>query len=227
MILTSIFLKQQYSIETTMIKPEHLRQFLEVSNHSSLAEAAQILNRSPSAISMTLKLIEDHLGDSLFEGDRKKVLTPLGKHVYYHATKAIQECDKALEEIQNFSQGKLGSVSMAAVPSVAALILPKIVTRLCTQFPDVHVNLWDIDSASVALAIKEGNTDFGIASSSRHSQGLQTQWITEEPFMCLLPKEHPLTEKTLPVAWEDLSQFPFIANPLIDQIQNAESEVFI
>lgn len=208
-----------------MIKAEHLRQFLAVSNYKSLTEAASVLNRSPSAVSMTLKLIENHLGQALFEGDRKKVLTPMGELVYQQASKAITEYDKALSEIERFSSGTLGSIDIATVPSVAVLLLPKVMSQLCLQFPDVRMSLRDIDSIEVARAVQEQSIDFGIASLSHGSKELQATLLTEEPFVCFLPKEHPLANSTKPLTFYEIAKYPFITNPLIKQIHNADIEM--
>ena len=56
--------------------------FAAVAESGNLADAGVRLGRTPSAISMTLKQMEDHLGARLFETDRKNRLTPLGEEVF-------------------------------------------------------------------------------------------------------------------------------------------------
>ncbi len=81
-----------------MIKIEHLRQFLAVTDHSTLNLAAKSLHRTPAAISMTLKMIETELGGALFEGERKQSLTPLGKYVQDRAVRAVDEYQTAVDD---------------------------------------------------------------------------------------------------------------------------------
>ena len=54
-----------------------LRCFCTVAQTGNLAEASNRLGRTQSALSMTLKQFEDHLGKKLFEGERKNRLTPM------------------------------------------------------------------------------------------------------------------------------------------------------
>ena len=60
---------------------ELLKTFRIVAEQGSLARAADILGRTPSAISMSLSQLEAELGAPLFETDRKNRLTPLGERV--------------------------------------------------------------------------------------------------------------------------------------------------
>ena len=60
-----------------MVKVEHLRVFVAVAEAGELQQAAAHLGRTPAALSMTLKQLEDELGGSLFENERKGRLTYL------------------------------------------------------------------------------------------------------------------------------------------------------
>jgi len=205
-----------------MIKIEHMRQFLAVCQYNSLSDAAQFLHRSPSAISMTLKHIEEFLEKPLFEGERKQKLTPLGVHMQKCATRAVSEHQKAVDEITRFAKGESGHVRIAAVPSVATHLLPSVITSLFIELPDIHVDLRDIDSPSVARTVTEGDSDFGIASLSPRSVNLKTELLTEEPFMCLFPEGHPLGNIEGALSWEDIAQHPFVSNVLVDQINHPQ-----
>ena len=205
-----------------MIKIEHMRQFLAVCQYNSLSDAAQFLNRSPSAVSMTLKHIETFLGQPLFEGERKQKLTPLGLHTQKCATRAVAEHQRAVDEITRFAKGQSGHVRIAAVPSVATHLLPSVITSLFSELPDIQVDLRDIDSPSVARTVAEGDSDFGIASLSPRSVNLKTELLTEEPFMCLFPPGHPLGNIDRALSWEDIAQHAFVSNILVDQIRHPE-----
>ena len=88
-----------------MIKLEYLRVFVTVAEPQALNEAAERLGRTPSAVSMTLKQIEESLGGPLFEGERKAALTPLGAFALRHARRAVSEHDTATAAIQRFARG--------------------------------------------------------------------------------------------------------------------------
>ncbi len=210
-----------------MIKIEHMKQFLAVCEFNSLSEAAKSLHRSPSAISMTLKHIEEFLGKPLFEGERKQKLTPLGKHMKKCATRAVAEHQRALDEIVSFSKGESGCVKVSAVPSVATHLLPLVIAELYKKHADIRVDLRDIDSLAVAKTVSEGASDFGIASLSPRSKNLKTELLTEEPLMCICPQDHPLAKIDRPLSWDDMAQYPFIANVLVDQINHPQVQMLV
>ena len=202
-----------------------MRQFLAVSRYNSLSEAAKVLHRSPSAVSLTLKLIEEQTNQQLFEGERKQILTPFGEFFHECAMRAVSEHEKAVDDIERYASGKSGHVRIASVPSVATHLIPIVIKELNKNSPNIQVDLRDNDSYSVARTVSEGSSDFGIASLSPHSVNLKSELLTEEPFVCLFPKGHPLENIPHDLTWEDLEPYPFISNDLLnlstnDNIQN-------
>jgi len=210
-----------------MIKLEYMRQFLAVSRYNSLSEAAKVLHRSPSAVSLTLKLIEEQTGQQLFEGERKQTLTPFGKFFHECSMRAVTEHNKAIDDIQNYASGESGHVRIASVPSVATHLVPTVVTELYKNRPNIQVDLRDIDSYSVARTVTEGTSDFGIASLSPISVNLKSELLTEEPFVCLIPKGHDLEKINTPLTWKELSDHVFIANDLLSLSTNADVQSLV
>lgn len=197
-----------------------MRQFLAVSRYNSLSEAAKALHRSPSAVSLTLKLIEEHTNQQLFEGERKQILTPFGEYFHECSIRAVTEYEKSVNDIEHYASGDSGYVRVASVPSVATHLIPLVITEVCRDRPNIRVDLRDIDSYSVARTVSEGASDFGIASLSPRSVNLNTELLTEEPFVCLIPKGHALEKIKEPLTWEHLSAFPFISNDLLNLSTN-------
>ncbi len=210
-----------------MIKLEYMRQFLAVSRYNSLSEAAKVLHRSPSAVSLTLKLIEEHTGEQLFEGERKQKLTPFGEFFNECSMRAVTEHEKAVDDIERYASGESGRVSVASVPSVAAHLMPKVITELYRSRPNIQVDLRDIDSYSVARTVTEGSSDFGIASLSPRSVNLKSELLTEEPFVCLMPKGHDLEKIQTPLTWDDLASSSFIANDLLILSNNPDVQKLV
>lgn len=192
-----------------------MRQFLAVSRYNSLSEAAKELHRSPSAVSLTLKLIEEQTGQQLFEGERKQTLTPFGEFFHECSMRAVTEHEKSVHDIELYASGKSGHVRIASVPSVATHLIPRVVTELYRSRPNIQIDLRDIDSYSVARAVSEGSSDFGIASLSPRSINLKSKLLTEEPFICLMPKGHALENVQTALTLDELAPFPFIANDLL------------
>ncbi len=131
------------------IKIDMLRCFGAVAQNGNLVDAAAQLNRSPSAVSMMLKQFEEHLGKPLFESDRKNKLTPLGQLILEQTLSELRQFDRTVQAIEGFASGEIGAISIASVPSVAATILPRALKRFMARYPDIRIELRDMDSTSV------------------------------------------------------------------------------
>ncbi len=218
-----------------MIKLEQLQQFLVVSQCNSLMDAAKQLHRTPSAVSMTLKHIEQELGGPLFEGDRKQQLTPLGLFVHKHAQASVAAHRRALDDIGRYARGETGVVRIAAVPSAATQQLPEAIAHCHAERPQLSIELHDTDSAAVHAAVSTGAADLGVASLSKGDKTLHRQLLQVDPFVCVCAANHPLAKSKEPLRWSELQVHAFIHNGLCEQIdhptvqqlsQNSQLQVF-
>jgi LysR family transcriptional regulator, carnitine catabolism transcriptional activator len=204
------------------LKLEHLKAFVAVAEAGELADAGTRMGRTPAALSMTLKQIEEDLGGPLFEGERKGRLTPLGAYSLEKARRALAEFDNALLNMQHFSRGEAGVARVAAVPSAATRLMSTAVQRLRQALPAVRIELRDIDSSAVAEAVAMGAVDFGIASLTDAGRGLKYERLLEDPFVLLCPAHHPLTRLGRPIRWSDIDVREFIANGLCSHMESPE-----
>ena len=146
------------------IKIEMLRCFVAVARSGNLMEAAQVLGRTPSAVSMMLKQFEAHLGSPLFESNRKSKLTALGDFTLEEALRELTHFERTVESIQTFASSESGFVRVAAVPSVAGAILPMVTREFLSERPNVRIDVRDMDSNAVIRELERERADLGIAS---------------------------------------------------------------
>ncbi|WP_057462241.1 LysR family transcriptional regulator [Pseudovibrio sp. POLY-S9] len=201
------------------IKIEMLRCFVAVARTGNLSDAAEVLGRTPSALSMMLKQLEENLGQSLFETDRKNRLSALGSFVLEQAERELYQFDGMVQDIVNFAKAKSGKVRLAAVPSVANTIMPEVIAQYLSARPDVHIELRDMDSASILRELAKDRIDLGIASTQGHATSFHTQTLFSDRFGILCHKSSGLLQKDQDLSWEDLKEERLIANNLSQSIQ--------
>ncbi len=201
-------------------KLDHMRTFKVVAETGSLSDAAKILNRTPSAISMSLKQFTELLGNELFETDRKSVLTPLGHFVLEQSRNALKDFDDSIEMIQRYAKGNFGTVRIASVPSFSTKLLPKIVKRFSSELPDARIEIRDMDSDLINKAVRNGIVDFGVASQIGGTSRLKAELIIEEPLGVVCEASDTLANKRKPLRLEELAHENFISNDLIKLIDN-------
>ena len=205
------------------IKIEMLRCFAAVARSGNLADAAEALGRTPSAVSMMLKQFEAHLGAPLFESERKSRLTALGTFTLGEATRELDHFERTIASIENFARSKSGFVRVAAVPSVAEVILPEVTRGFLRDRPGVRIDIRDMDSAAVLRELERERVDLGLATGTGAGPEVGREALFSDDFGVVCHADHPLAAKDLPLAWDALAAWPFIANGLCGHIAD---EVF-
>ena len=88
-----------------------LEVFLSVAREHRFSRAAEKLHRTQSAVSQTIRKLEDELGEALFDrSSRDGILTDAGKVLYEYAEKLINlrsEASESLTELRELQKGKL------------------------------------------------------------------------------------------------------------------------
>ena len=199
------------------LKIDLLRAFCAVAETGSLAKAAASLKRTPSAVSMSLKQFEDHLGAPLFVGSRKSKLTPLGQAILSEASEQITHFARSVRRIEGLARATHGQVRIAVTPSVAQTVLPDIIKTYSALYPDVSVELRDLDSAGVLAELEADRADIGIASLPERA-GFERFELFSDPFGVVCRADHPLAPKWDSLTWADIIDEPLISNGLCEMI---------
>jgi DNA-binding transcriptional LysR family regulator len=186
---------------------ELLKTFRIVAEQGSLAGAADILGRTPSAISMGLSQLETELGAPLFETDRKNRLTPLGERVLEESVRATDAYERSLDAIQRHATSLAGTVRIAAVPSATVSLLPRAIQAFRRNRSEVRLEIRDDDSQSVHHRV------LGIVSA-RPGEATGGTRIHEDELGIVCASGGEIARTTGKASWALLQIEPFIANPL-------------
>ena len=198
-----------------------LRCFHAVAKHGSLAEAAEVLGRTPSAISMMLRQFEDHIGAPLFESARKSRLTPLGAQIQAEASRELNHFERTVSSIEGLSRAEMGHVRLAVTPSVAQAFMPPILQAYINAHPKVRIEMRDTDSNTIRNELLADHADIGMGSLAP-LQGFDRHLIFTDRFGVVCRTDHPLAQNWSELNWSDLSGIDFIENGLCAHIQNPD-----
>ncbi len=143
--------------------PHQLEAFLAVADSCSFSGAARRLGVSQPALSRTIRQLEASLGARLFDRDtRNVVLTPVGAELRPLAERLALEFGGAFGELDRFIAGDRGRVVIAALPSIAAVVLPPVLAALRAERPDIDVVVLDGLSGTVLDAVAGGRAEIGL-----------------------------------------------------------------
>lgn len=198
------------------IKLEMLRTFRVVAEQGSLSAAAEVLARTPSAVSMMLSQLEDEVGAPLFETERKNRLTPLGRLVLEESCRATDTFARSVDAIGRHAVSTAGTVRIAAVPSATITVLPGIIAAFRSLRPDVRIEVSDGDSADVRRRVMIDAADIGILSAPVDAPP-DGEVILEDQIGIVCRRDGPIDRASRAqgaLSWGLLTHEPLIANPL-------------
>ncbi len=141
-----------------------LRLFLHLSETLHFGRTSRECALSPSALSRTVKRLEEETGAVLFRRDNRQVqLTREGKLFRKYALKSIDDWNHVLESLRNYPGHVEGAISLYATVTACYGILPKILSKFRKEYPDVRVNLKTGDAAGTVSQVQDGAADLSIA----------------------------------------------------------------
>jgi DNA-binding transcriptional LysR family regulator len=129
----------------------------------TMAEVAEALCVSPSAISQHLTHLEQETGVRLIEHHGRRVkLTHEGERLAWHAERVIGVLDEAMAEMQDLQGQVVGVLRVAAFPSAALALMPQTMSAMKKLHPGVRIVLQEMEGASGLAALRAWNVDVAI-----------------------------------------------------------------
>ncbi|MDQ8728029.1 LysR substrate-binding domain-containing protein [Bradyrhizobium sp. LHD-71] len=189
-----------------------LHMFIAVAENRSFRLASEHLNRSQSAVSMQIKLLEEQVGVALFHRTTRRVeLTAEGQQLLAHARRALSEWDNGLREIRGIVDMQRGTLSFACVPTIAATILPQALRVFQASYPGISVNLRELAAEDLLDCIRRRDADFGIGPGMERLTEFQFTPLFNDPIYALATRAFPF-RKRASIDLAELCNFPILLN---------------
>ena len=124
-----------------------LLAFVRVAKHQSFARAANELDVTPTAISKTIKQLEDQLGVRLFHRTTRSVsLTESGRRLHSSLVPAFEQIRNSVDQVADSAQRPQGALRInASFVAYATLIEPHLRTFL-ESYPEISLEV-SVDNA--------------------------------------------------------------------------------
>lgn len=192
------------------MSPKQLRAFIAVSQTLSFAQAAERLFMSQSALSLSIKALEEGLGGRLLSRSTRAVnLTPEGQALLPLARRLIADWDNAEDELRQRFTLRRGRVSIAAMPSFSSNRLPIMLMSFRERYPAIGVTVHDVINEQVLEMVRNRQVELGVAFEPGSDPSLRFQPLYVDRFVAVVPDNSPLAECE-EVSWKDLLPYPFI-----------------
>ncbi|WP_141013543.1 LysR family transcriptional regulator [Nocardioides sambongensis] len=204
----------------------HLRAVVAVADAGGYSAAARRLDMAQSSLSRTVAEAERRLGVPLFERTTRQVRpTPDGTHLIGMARRLLADFDASLAHFEGYLAGQRGTVSIAALPSIAATLLPGVLAAFRAERPEVTVMVRDGLSGEVLEMLRSGAVDLALTVIGESPAGTTARQVASDEFACVIPEGHELSARK-EVRWSDLAGRPFVAFDTTSSIRSHTDQVF-
>lgn len=164
-----------------------------VARHGAVTAAAEALGVSQPAVSMLLRESQAAVGFPLFSR-RKGRLQPTAELSVIltemeRVLQGVTRIDRLIDGIQDMT---VGSVVVAATPTLADHLLPRAVAAFRRSRPGIHVDVQTMDNIGVIEAVTRERVDVGFVLSPIVADEVQIVALDETELVCAVPATHPL-----------------------------------
>ncbi len=153
----------------------------------SFAKAATKLGRSPSAISLQLRKLEEQAGQPLFRKDGRGLsLTEAGETMLSYARRLLELNDEAIMALD--APAIAGWVRLGLPQDFSETSLPGVLARFIRVHPKVRVDVWVDRNLKLLEGISDGSLDLALVwdEDGQLSDG---ERLTELPMAWIGPSE--------------------------------------
>ncbi|NAO96721.1 MULTISPECIES: LysR family transcriptional regulator [unclassified Halomonas] len=201
---------------------QQLRVFVAVAHSRSLAEASERVHLSQPAISIALRKLEENVGGALFaRTTRQLALTPEGEAFLPVAVRLLNDWNEAFEDLNDQFSKQRGKVTVAALPTLAAGLFPRVIKLFHEAYPRINLSLHDVLAEQINQMVREGRADLGLSVPPSDADDLTFEPVLEDSYVVVCPCGHPLLAQSA-VAWSQLAAYPFIG---INRLSSSRQDI--
>ncbi|MBW4651290.1 MAG: LysR family transcriptional regulator [Kastovskya adunca ATA6-11-RM4] len=191
----------------------HLRYFVMLAEELHFGRAAERLHISQPPLSQQIRQMEAELDFQLFHRTKRTVqLTEAGQVFAEESRRILRQLEQGIQISRQISRGERGQLVVGFVGSAAYNVLPEILRRFRTCFPEVRLQLHELTTDQQLEGLREGRIDVGFVRPPVEEDIFSSEIVFQEPLMVALPETHQLANQA-DVSLRSLVGEPFILFP--------------
>ena len=192
------------------IELRHLRYFVAVAEELHFGRAANRLHLAQPPLSQQIRKLEDILGHALFTRTSRQVkLTSAGELFLDRARSTLRKVQEDMELARSIGRGELGFLTVGFIGSSMLTSLPAMLGEYRRRYPRLNLQLRESYTAGVVQALLQRTVDVGFLRDCGPAEELEVETLFSEPFVCFLPKRHPLAKRKS-LSASELRDEPFV-----------------
>ncbi len=170
--------------------------FLRVAQLLSISRAARDLNISQPAVTTAVQKLEEHFGIKLFFRYSSGLeLTPAGSRLFGHLKELKDRSTLAENEMMQLQRTAHGYLQLGASPTFGDYILPKLIGRFSTIYPQISYSLQIGNNLHIYKQLHEGRIELAFLVGKLPGKRLTASIIMEDELVLIVAPGHPWSRR--------------------------------
>ena len=169
-----------------------LEVFLTVTREGRFSRAAEKMHRTQSAVSQTIRKLEQELGEPLFDrSSREGALTDAGRVLQEYAERLLNLRSGAHDALKELREVQRGQLVIAANEFTALYLLP-VLGNFRRLHPMIKITVLRSLGSRIGDQVLRHAADFGVLSFDPQEPLLSSVVVYSDELSFVVPPSHPL-----------------------------------
>lgn len=168
-----------------------LRAFVTLARLGSFTRAAEELHLTQSAVSHTIRSLEEDLGFQLFKRKGREVaLNDQGRQLFRYAEKILRDMSNARAALEAMEVAERGQLRIACSNPVARFLLPGVLREFKECFPQYDI-IVEVAHTSAAMGLLSHDRTDLVIGLEPSDKTVSSQPLFQDQLRFLMAPQHP------------------------------------
>jgi LysR family transcriptional activator of glutamate synthase operon len=176
-----------------------LRYLVALDDERHFTRAAAREHIAQPALSQQIRRLEEEVGLPLVDRTTRRVtITDAGRYLVARARRILAEVDAARAELEAFSGMQTGRVTVGVMHTMGPVDISVVLALFHQRHPGVELTVREASSEELAEMLRVDELDLAFLSVTERieSHGLGLQQLVSEELVVILPRDHPLGDRS-------------------------------
>lgn len=171
---------------------KQLQIFTAVVKHGSTLAAAEALNMSQPAVSLSISELEAGLGAPLFDRWKKRMIINERGRALVPAARLLLSNAEEIEMLFSGSRMFMGNLRIGASTTLAGYVVPDIIADFASEHPAVKINMFCSNKTGIISKIEDWELDIGFIAGRCSSPNIHNRVFRTDELCVFASPSHPL-----------------------------------
>jgi LysR family transcriptional regulator, hydrogen peroxide-inducible genes activator len=168
---------------------KQLQYLVTLQDHGHFGKAAESCFVTQSTLSASLRELESLIGVTLVERTRRVVrFTPLGIRIADKARRVLREAEELADMARTAGQPLTGELRMGVIPTIAPFLLPTMLPRVRSEWPNLKLYLREETSQTACEALQRGQLDCVLLALPYSCGDVSAAELFDDPLFVAFPR---------------------------------------